>query len=97
MDKQHDGMEGEQHPDEITEDDAMAMLEFHSMIHNSRTIGAFFIGIAIGAAVAASSMSALGYGPRLFYVAAGVFALFGVVLSVIAPRALMSSARGGPT
>jgi len=89
MDTQNGDM-SEQRSEQMTQDDAMAMLELHSMIHNARTIGAFLIGVAIGGAVAASTISALGYGPRIFYVAAAVFSLIGVLVSVIAPRAVMS-------
>jgi len=80
---------------EITEEDAHAMLELHSVIHNARSTGAFLAGIGIGGGLALSLYRVYSISAPLLYFGSLAFALSGIAFSLVVSRALLWALRGG--
>lgn len=80
---------------ELTEDDAYAMLELHSQIHNARTFGAFLVGIAVGGGLNLSLHQAWSLPAFPLYLGSLGVGLIGVFVSFAIPRALLWALQGG--
>ncbi|QLD84594.1 hypothetical protein HWV23_02620 [Natronomonas halophila] len=81
--------------DDLTQEDALAMLEFHSLIHHTETIGlsiaSFGLGLGVGLKLSQVSI----FTPAGGYVAAGLLMVLGGLLAVFGPRILLKQIQGG--
>lgn len=88
-DQQH-----EREEQQMSKDQAMAMLKYHSMIHIAKTMGAFGVASGAGIAFAVSAMAIWSLSSTLLYGIAAVVGTIGLLFSFVGPRLLTSALRG---
>ena len=85
----------EQTADAISKDDALQMLQFHSLIHETKALGYALVMLSGGATVTTQLITRYDIGTEPILIAALALALLGAVVWFLVPKYLLRRVRGG--